>query len=72
VGGEVMPIRLENGVIGYSLEDVLELLEYPKQQLNQPLCDRDRDYWEGYMEAVFDLFPDALEVFESQNGTEDS
>jgi hypothetical protein len=72
VGGEVMPIRLENGVIGYSLEDVLELLEYPKQQLNQPLCDRDRDYWEGYMEAVFDLFPDALEVFESQDGTEDS
>ena len=67
-----MPIRLENGITGYSLEDVLELLEYPKQQLNQPLCDRDRDYWEGYMEAVFDLFPDALEVFEDQNGTEDS
>ena len=67
-----MPIRLENGVIGYSLEDVLELLEYPKQQLNQPLCDRDRDYWEGYMEAVFYLFPDALEVFEGQDGTEDS
>jgi hypothetical protein len=67
-----MPIRFENGVIGYSIEDVLELLEYPKQQLNQPLCDRDRDYWEGYMEAVFDLFPDALEVFESQDGTEDS
>jgi len=67
-----MPIRLENGITGYSLEDVLELLEYPKQQLNQPLCDRDRDYWEGYMEAVFDLFPDALEVFEDQDGTEDS
>ena len=67
-----MPIRLENGITGYSLEDVLELLEYPKQQLNQPLCDRDRDYWEGYMEAVFDLFPDALEVFEGQDGTEDS
>lgn len=63
-----MPIRFEDGVIGYTIEDVLELLEYPKQQLNQPLCERDRDYWEGYIEAVYDLFPEALEVTNELEG----
>jgi hypothetical protein len=67
-----MPIRLDNGVIGYEMADILELLEYPRQQLNQPLCERDRDYWEGYMEAVYDLFPEALEVVNELEGTQAS
>lgn len=67
-----MPIKFDDGVVGYKLEDVLELLEYPRQQLQQPLSDRDRDFWEGYMEAVYDLFPEALEVINDLEGAEAS
>ena len=67
-----MPINLDDGVIGYTMADILELLEYPRQQLKQPLCGRDRDYWEGYMEAVYDLFPEALEILNELEGAEAS
>lgn len=66
-----MPVRIDD-IIGYKIEDILELLEYPRQQLNQTLTERDRDFWEGYMEAVYDLFPEALEVINELEGAEAS
>ena len=66
-----MPVRIDD-IIGYNIEDILELLEYPRQQLNQTLTERDRDFWEGYMEAVYDLFPEALEIINELEGAEAS
>ena len=66
-----MPVRIDD-IIGYKIEDILELLEYPRQQLNQTLTERDRDFWEGYMEAVYDLFPVALEIINELEGAEAS
>lgn len=66
-----MPVRIDD-IIGYKIEDILELLEYPRQQLNQTLTERDRDFWEGYMEAVYDLFPEALEIINELEGAEAS
>ncbi len=59
-------------VVAYELEQIIERLQYPLSQLNMLLADSERDYWEGYVDAICDLFPEAYDIIESQKGTKDT
>lgn len=58
-------------ITGYEFEEIVDRLKYPMSQLKQLLPDSERDYWEGYVDAICDLFPDAYDLLESQKETED-